>query len=272
MTRGNGKKHGATNSARAQQNAPPRVGWFCGHPGICSFPPPYCLNNGKVLEDSKEKGTINVKNQAGKNQAALDERVRLQRSPRSAGTAPGAQGQPQEHSPAAPRGAEMGAGVILLNYLHVVLFTEAQQLDLFQECLLKHCPFTVLLPQSEDQFNPKDFQEVALACNFPWKPILQNNPSCHKEPRCSRYFRLLLPDLKFHSISFCSMYRTHQCVVASQLISPEAPLVRVFRGTRRHFMPKSPSRRSGMGSLGQGKAPAAPGCDSFALLTVYTPW
>lgn len=77
------KRCGAANSARSQQNALPCAGWFCGHPGISSFPPPYCLNNEKVLEDSKEKGTTNVKNQAGENQGTLDKQVRLQPSPRS---------------------------------------------------------------------------------------------------------------------------------------------------------------------------------------------
>lgn len=224
---------------------------------ISSFPSPYCLNNERALKDSKEKGTRNAKNQAGRNQGTLDKQ---------------APAKSQEHSPAAPREAEMGPGVILLNYLHVALFTGAQQLDLFQECLLKYRPFTVLLPVSEEQFSPKDFQEVALACNFPWMPILQNNLSCHKEPRCSRYFHLLLPHFKCHSISSCSIYRTHQSVVASQLINPEASLVWVFRGTRRHLVPQSPSRRSVPGSLGQEKAPAVPGCESFALLPVYTPW
>lgn len=163
----------------------------------------------------------------------------------------------------------MGPGVILLNYLHVVLSTETQQLDLFQECLLKHHPFTLLLPESEHQFSAKDFQEVALACNFPWKPILQNNLSCHKVPR---YFHLLLPNFKFHSISFCSMYRTPQRGVPSQPINPEASLVWVFRGARRNFIPESPWRRSVMGNVGQEKAPAGAGCESCALLTVYTPW
>lgn len=170
----------------------PCAGWLCGHSVISGFPSPHCLNNITVLENSKEKGTINAKNEASKNGGTLKEQ---------------APAKSQKHSPAAPREAEMGTGVILLNYLHVGLFTEAQQLDLFQECLLEHCPFTVLLP--EDQFSPEDFQEVALACNFPWMPILQNNLSCHKEPRHSCYFHLLLSDFKCHSISFCSIYRTH---------------------------------------------------------------
>lgn len=131
---------------------------------ISSFPPPFCLNNEIVLRNLKEKGTKNAKNQAGKNQGTLDEQAPV---------------KSQEHSPAAPREAEMSPGVILLNYLHVVLFTEAQQLAIFQECLLKHCPFTVLLPESKDQFSPKDLQEAALARNFPWIPILQNNLPCH---------------------------------------------------------------------------------------------
>lgn len=158
---------------------------------ISSFPSPYSLNNETVLEDSKEKGTISAKNQAGKSHGALDEQAPV---------------KSQENSPAAPREAEMGPGVIVLNYLHAVLFTEAQQLDLFQECLLKHCPFTVLLPEFEDQFSPEDFQEVALARNFPWMPVLQNDLSCHKEPCRSHHFHLLLPNFKFHSISLCSIY------------------------------------------------------------------
>lgn len=244
------------NSARSQQNALPCAEGVHGHPVISSFPPPYCLHNEIVLENLKEKGTRNARNQAGKTQGTPDKQAPV---------------QSQEHSPAAPREAEMGPGVILLNYLHVFLFTGAQQLDLFQECLLKYCPFIVLLPVSEDQFSPKDFQEVALACNFPWMPILQNNVPCHKEPLCSRYFHLLLPNFKCHSSSFCSIYKTHQCVVASQLINPEASLVWVFRRTRRHLVPKSPWRRSVLGSLGQDKAPAVPGCESFAVLPVYTP-
>lgn len=207
-THGTGKKHSATNSARSQQNALPCAGWFCGHSVISSFPSPYCLNNEIVLRDTKEKGTINAKNHAGKNQGTLDEQ---------------APAKAHKHSPAAPREAEMGSGVILLNYLHVVLFTEAQQLDLFQECLLKHCPFSVLLP--EDQFSPEDFQEVALACNFPWMPILQNNLSAIKNLTVLPISTCCSLILNFTPLA-SAVYTDHtiSCVVASQLINPAASL------------------------------------------------
>jgi len=67
----------------------------------------------------------------------------------------------------------------LLNYLHAVLFAEAQKLEVKRPIsrMLAEAPsfHSYCLPESSDQFSTKHFQEAAFAWNVPWKPVLQTN-------------------------------------------------------------------------------------------------